>query len=240
MDGLFLPSGLCAVLMLAGLAAITWRRTRPLGTGLLAVAAVLVLLFSSGAVSTSLMVPLERGFQPVTDVRQHPHARVIVVLTGWATDDTRQLPSARLNPSSAYRVLAAMELWRQRPESPVIVSGAARTVRVMAATLRSLGLPEDKLVLDENAWNTSDSATNLKGRLGQEEFFLVTSAGHMPRALGAFEKQGLAAIAVPTDFHGPPNAGAARWFPQASSLADSDMAIHEYVAQFWYRITGRS
>lgn len=232
------PSGIATLLMLGGLLTVAWRRTRGVSLTLLAVAAVITLTFSSGGVAWLLMEPLEaRGAPPGEPAGEA--AQYIVVLTGWAADDTSLTASSRLNASSAYRVLRAYETWRTRQDRVVVVSGDPRTAAAMGSVLSSLGLPPEKLRLDRPAHNTGASASNLRTLLGDAPFLLVTSAGHMRRASGAFEKAGTHPLPVPTDYKSARDMTGADWFPDPGSLVVSDLAIHEYLGFAWYDMTGR-
>jgi len=69
--------------------------------------------------------------------------------------------------------------------------------------------------------------------------FLVTSAGHMRRAVGVFSKKGVVPIPAPTDYMLPRKARHASWTTNAVHLQASDIAVHEYLGIAWYRLTGR-
>lgn len=198
------------------------------------------MIFSSGMTASFLMSRLEYAYPTVHDGRQFPNARTIVVLTGWAADDTNMPLSGRLSASAAYRILMALELFHGRPDAHVIVSGDDTTARVMGAVLTKLGVPRDKLVIEGHSLTTADSAANLRPLLADQVFFLVTSAGHLPRAMAAIEKQRLRAIPVPTDHQLPRQWWLAEPRPAPSSLTVSDLAIHEYLGQLYYRLRGRS
>ena len=238
MSQILSPSGIATLLMLGGLLALAWRRTRGISLTLLASAAVVTLVFSSGGIAHLLMAPLESSGAPSPALPEGV-ARPIVVLTGWAADDPSLAPSSRLNASSAYRVLRALEMWRTHPDSVVVVSGDPATAATMGAVLGTLGLPPDKLMIDAPAHNTAASARNLRTLLGDAPFQLVTSAGHMRRARGAFEKAGMHPLPVPTDYKSARDASGADWFPDPNSLAVSDLAIHEYLGFAWYDMTRR-
>jgi uncharacterized SAM-binding protein YcdF (DUF218 family) len=68
---------------------------------------------------------------------------------------------------------------------------------------------------------------------------LVTSAFHIPRARAAFAAQGLAVVAAPTGFHGPPFQDVGSLLPSATGLRDSSLACHEYLGRVWYALRGR-
>src|SRR5262245_16360251 len=145
---LVVPSGLALLLLLAGLLAALGRR-RTLSWALLAASGLVTVVFSSGMVAAALMSPVEYAYPSVTDGRSHPEARHIVVMTAWAADDPAMPLTGRLSASSAYRVLMALELARERPDCDVIVSGKRSTARIMAQSLEKLGVPRDKLRVED-------------------------------------------------------------------------------------------
>lgn len=234
---LLLPSGLAYVLFVLGLAAYFLERWRRLSWGLLAASGAITLICSSGAVATALMSPLEYEHPALHDIRAYPNIEHIVVLTGYAADDPQMPLTGRLNYSSGYRVMMALELQSQCRACDVIVSGSPTTAKVMGDALVNLGLPRDRLLLETASLTTSQSAVNLKPMLS-EPFFLITSAGHMRRSLAVLEAQGMEPIPVPTDYQGPKDWWNAELRPSPQSLFASDLAMHEYIGWLWYRLKG--
>jgi uncharacterized SAM-binding protein YcdF (DUF218 family) len=139
-----------------------------------------------------------------------------------------------------YRVLLALELYQARPDCDVIISGNPVTARLMGQVLREFGVPEDAIRLEDDSRSTADSATKIGNFVRDEPFFLVTSAGHMPRAIGALEKQGLEPVAAPTDHQFPSDWRRAGAAPRPMALAVSDLAVHEMLGWLWYRFRGRA
>ena len=235
-----LPSGAAYLLFVLGLLACAWRRTRRASWWLLAASGTLTFVFSSGMTAGSLMSPLEYAYPTVHDGRRFPEARHIVVLTGWAADDPNMPLSGRLSASAAYRILMALELFHDRPDCKVVVTGDPTTTQTMGDVLAKLGVPRDKLVLEGRSLTTAESAVNLGPLVDGELFFLVTSAGHLPRAMEAIERQHLRAIPAPTDHQLPHQWSRAEPWPSPNSLAVSDLAIHEYLGRLYYRLRGRA
>lgn len=234
---MLVPSGLAYVLFVLGLLAYFPVRWRGLSWSLLAASGAITFICSSGAVATALMSPLEYEHPALHDVRAYPNVDHIVVLTGYAADDPDMPVTGRLNDSSAFRVMMALELRRQCAACDVIVSGDPTTATVMGEALVSLGLPRDRLILETASKNTAASATNLRPML-LEPFFLITSAGHLRRSIAVLEAQGLHPIAVPTDYQGPKDWRKAQLRPSPQSLFASDLAMHEYIGYLWYRLKG--
>ena len=103
-----------------------------------------------------------------------------------------------------------------------------------------LGVARERIVLEAASQDTADQAEFLRERLGQAPFYLVTSAGHMPRAMRLFIRSGTKPIAAPTDFRAlwtPFQVGAL--FPHAETLADTESAFHEYLGLCWSWLGGR-
>jgi uncharacterized SAM-binding protein YcdF (DUF218 family) len=232
------PSGVAYALFVLGLLSAFIARTRRASWWLLAGSGLTTIVFSSGMVAAALMSPLDYAYPRLEDAAKYPEVRHIVVLTGWAGDDPDMPLTGRYGVSSAYRVLMALELHSERPDCDVIVSGDFETAHLMGEGLVKLGLPREKLVLESQSHTTAESAAMLKPMLGEQPFFLVTSAGHVPRTLGVIGKLGLKAIPVPTDHQLPRQWRRAEWNPTPSSLMVSDRAMHEYVGLVWYRLRG--
>jgi uncharacterized SAM-binding protein YcdF (DUF218 family) len=235
---LLIPSTLGLALLALGLLALTWRRSRHVAGALLAAGAVVILVFSSGFVAAALMAPLEYEYPRLSHAARSPSVRHIVVLTGWAADDPAMPLSGRLNSSAAYRVLLALELHRERPDCDVLVSGDEITSRIMGEVLVKLGLPAERLRLENRSTSTAQSFVNFGPMLKGEAFFLVTSAGHMPRSMEYARRLGLTAIAAPTEHQQPRDWYRASAWPEPSSLWVSDLAVHEYLARAWLSLRG--
>lgn len=230
------PTGLGIFLLVCGLLAAFWRRRPGVSWTLLAASGIVVTVFSSGMVAAALMSPLEYAYPTVLDGRAHPQARHIVVLTGWAADDPLMPLTGRLSPSSAYRVLMALELHRDRPDCDVIVSGDRQTARIMGESLEKLGVPREKLRLEDGGRSTADSARLLAPFVANDAFFLVTSAGHLPRSMEEMRRAGLNAVPVPTDHQLPRDWRRADWRPSPTSLYASELALHEQLGRAWRRL----
>jgi uncharacterized SAM-binding protein YcdF (DUF218 family) len=236
LSNLVLPSVMTYLLFGLGVLAGAFKSTRANSWWLLVTSGGSAILFSSGMVAAALMSPLEYSNPLLEAPDQHPDAKHIVVLTAWASDDQNLPLSARLNASSLYRVVYAFELHRARPDCDVVVSGSATTARLMADVLRQLGVPDDQITVDGDSNSTAESAMMIKTLLADEPFFLVTSAGHIPRALALLQSQGLRAIPAPTDYQLPKEWRFAEVKPTPYSFTVADLAVHEHLAMLWYRL----
>lgn len=242
------PSNLLALgVVLGGLLTLTsWRRAgrRLLGAAIMAV--ILVMLLPVGA---WLAWPLEHRFAAPEPLP----ARVdgIVVLGGGVTETkVPALGGAQLR-EAADRLSALVILARRYPAARIIyaggnatLGGGPREADAAAALLAEMGLLTLQMQFERESRNTHENAV-LTYALAQpragETWLLVTSALHMPRAMGVFRAQGWDPLPVPVDFRGD---GRLRLLQPAESLggrlAEIDRAAREWAGLLAYRILGSS
>jgi hypothetical protein len=104
-------------------------------------------------------------------------------------------------------------------------------VRRVAAAARKNGIAPDRLLLETKARNTYENAVftqQLIAPLAEERWLLVTSAVHMPRAVGCFRRAGFTVLPWPVTMSAERSAG---WM---------EFAKHEWVGLLVYRFLGRT
>lgn len=241
------PLGLSLSLCLLGLLLLALGRRR-WGMGTILVAVAWLWLWSMPIVADALTLSLEGPLvqRPVTEL---PTADAVVVLGGGIVPGPPGWPYPDLGPA-ADRVWHAARLYHAGKARRLILSGGnlpwqgeqqPETV-AMRQFLTDLGVPEAALVVEGRSRNTRENAlysAELMRELGIERVLLVTSASHMPRALGTFRAVGIDAIPAPTDFGVIPQpAHLMRWLPNADALHDSTLALKEYLGWWVYRWRG--
>lgn len=232
---LVLPSGLLVICLLGALACAPWRGTRRLAGILAGAAGMLYLVFGSGPVAHLLLGGLESRYSmpdPMPEVEQ------IVVLAAFGEYHPRVTAVSRVNSHSLARLVEAARLAREYPRAMVMVTGGGEVPELMADVLRVLGIGEDRIRVDVRSDSTAESALRLAPELRDVPFALVTSAGHMPRAMMVFGAQGLEPIPVPTDYQAYSPLRAVQLFPTPGQFLRSELAVHEYLALAWYRWRG--
>jgi uncharacterized SAM-binding protein YcdF (DUF218 family) len=244
-----LPSNDMLAAGLLGLVLMRTKSTARAGRGLAAAAIILLLTFGLLPLGTWLIVPLEERFPPWDAGRGAPDG--IVVLGGGMELELGRRPHSELN-EAAERITVFAELARMYPSAKILYSGGNSRLmpegggeaRLAALVLESFGVPKDRLILEDRSRNTSENAL-FSRRLAipkpGERWLLVTSAWHMPRAVGAFRKAGFPVEAYPVDYRtlGPP----ALWMPFDSvtaGLRRTDIAAREWFGLLTYWLTGRS
>lgn len=214
------------------------RRIRRLGQVCLAVGALMYLVLSLGPVSYALLKPLEFKFDAYDAEAQSADAAYIVVMAGYALDMNYYPLSSKANAASTFRIVEAFHIWRADPSRRIVVSGYKEVPEIMARVLAGMGVPENRIIVDNQSDNSYASGKNVEGIIGGGGLILVTSAGHMPRCMGLFRKLGMDPIPAPTDFQAGKNPFSASFAPTIEHLRFSEMALHEYVGILWYRLRG--
>jgi uncharacterized SAM-binding protein YcdF (DUF218 family) len=247
---LLYPTSMCLVLLLAA-AALHKRKVASRVCFWLAVAVLLVC--GNGWVDAALARHLERQYLPPQPV---PAADCILVLGGGTVAKIPPRPTVELN-EKGDRVLYAAHLYRQGKAPRILCTGNVGTGGValrpeaedMKELLEMMGVPADAILLEAKASDTHQNAKNSLALLRERNFrrvLLVTSAMHMPRAMGVFKKNcgGIELIPAPTDFRTTERIPAP-WYqklkglvPTPSNLVLFSDAMHEYVGIAVYRLIG--
>ncbi|MBV9969593.1 MAG: YdcF family protein, partial [Xanthobacteraceae bacterium] len=115
---------------------------------------------------------------------------------------------------------------------------------VVPALFESLGVPPGRIMLESRSRNTAENAVYSKALAAPkpgERWLLVTSAMHMPRAIGAFREAGFPVEAYPVDYKTNGWQDLSGVIGSLSSgLRQTDTALHEWIGLVAYRLTGKS
>jgi len=235
----FIPSNLIAIVFLSGILFLLFKKTRRISAGLLSAGLILYIFFGTGIISCWLLGNLETRYPPLNATAELKGVREVVVLAGYAEADPALPPSSEVNVASAFRLLETIRISNSLPEAKILISGGKDVPGVMKKLLVSLGIPESRIAVENQSSNTFESAVQVTKMLKEKTFILVTSAGHMPRAMGSFKKQGMNPIPAPTHFMSVKKFRLSHCLPSPLHLGYSDLAVHEYFGIIWYRLTNR-
>lgn len=233
-----LPSNVIALLLVISSVCLIFRRLRPVSCFSLVAATALYLIFSSGWTAARLLSSLEYRYPKLSTPADHPDVEHIVVLTAYVANDPMMPLSGKFNSNTVFRILETYNIYARCQDCAIVVSGTESYAKLMRDQLLLLGVPPGRVLVDGVSGHTVDSAGSLAGKIGQQPFFLVTSAGHMVRAVGVMEKHGLRPIPAPTDYSMPQDFARAPIWPSSQHLYFSDLAINEHAGILWYRLNG--
>ncbi len=238
------PGNFLTLLLAAGVVRLSLSGRRR-GFGLVVTAALGFLAVAALPVDQWVIAPLEARF-PIPVL---PAGVDGIILLGGAVsaEATKEGGRVVLN-DRADRVIATIDLARRYPHAKLVLTGAESWIALQsaseaAATRRLLleqGIDESRLVLEERARNTLENAVysrDIAHPKSSETWLLVTSAMHMPRAVGCFRHIGWNVIPYPVDYRG--NNGATASFALSHRLWLLDNATKEWIGLLAYRLLGR-
>jgi uncharacterized SAM-binding protein YcdF (DUF218 family) len=247
---LLVPSNL---LLLVGLTGLLLLRTRwrQAGRRLSLTSLVLALVIGFLPVGGMLSYILENRFPVWDPSRGAPDG--IIILGGAIDPVVSRVRGQTVLGDAAERVTVIAKLARDYPAARIVfTSGDASLIGDMPKEadalqplLDTFGVPRGRVALERNSRNTAENAAFTKAMVtpkSGERWLLVTSAQHMPRAIGCFRKVGFPVEAYPVDWHTMPRW---RWramepAPFGQSLAATDGAVREWLGLVVYWLTGRT
>lgn len=240
----FMPVPACLFLAVLGLIFLWFTRRQKTGKLLLTISTIFLGLLSYGAVSDMLARPLEQEYAPLTDYQSLKNVKWIVVLSGGSCVDPALPLSTYLSDASLARLTEGVFLHNRLPETKLILTGRSGfegitpVAEVMADTAKEWGVDSEDIVVEKEATDTKDHPIYVKELVGSGPFILVTSASHMPRAMGLFRKHGMEPIPAPTDYMVKEREALTPgvFFPDADSLDKAERAIHEYLGILWGKL----
>lgn len=201
-----LPPGIFIILLLA-LCVKLFRINRKLSAAVF-VGTLIFYLLCTSLVAERLMGWLEEAYTPPAEI-ETSGADVIVLLGGGAISEVPDVDGVgALCASPANRLLAAVRLQRML-NVPILISGgqtysdSGAEAEISARVLKSLGVPDDKILTETKSVNTTQNARYCAIILREKNFtkpILVTSAFHIYRAMLNFNLNRVKPIAYPTDF----------------------------------------
>ena len=244
------PSSLMVAAMLAGTALSVTRWCR-LGRGLAWGGGIALLVCGIAPLGDALIQPLEARFPRPDLDREGPSIAGIIVLGGGEDGHavgTQEL--AGLN-EAGERYTEAVALARRLPGARVVFSGGSGRLLTVeepeaeaaGRLFAALGIAQDRIALESKSRNTHENAVLtaqiVKPQPGQR-WLLVTSAWHMPRAMGCFRRAGFAVEAWPVDYRAPRPLDITRVYGSIpEGLRRIDIVMKEYMGLVAYYLTGR-
>lgn len=191
----------------------------------LTISIVFIVTISYVPFSNILISPLENKYQKLQNIPKD--VKFILLLGG----------------DRYHRAWEVLRLYHNIPDAKIITSGYAGRGNIPGAIktanlLYSIGIPKEDIIIHSEPKDTKEEAIKIKETLGDEKFFLITSAYHMPRALALFKKEGLDPVVAPTDYkvqEGDKLISA----PMGRYLNRTEIAWHEYIGMLWSRIRGQ-
>ncbi len=212
--------------------------------------AAVILLVGLIPIGDILMRPLETKF-PIQD--DLGNIEGIIVLGGGEDVPASLLSGQPQLGEGGDRYVAAVMLAHRFPDSRVVFAGGSGRLRdvtgaetseaeIAKQVFKAVGIAPERLLFEGQSRNTTENAANAHKAVQPEEgskWALVTSAFHMPRALGSFKAAGWQhVVPFPVDFRTRDLRNGFGWNFQRN-LGLVNTAVREWVGRAVYSVTGR-
>jgi uncharacterized SAM-binding protein YcdF (DUF218 family) len=174
-----------------------------------------------------------------------------VVLGGGVDRDITRLRGTPTFRDTMERFAAIPELARRYPDARILFTGGLALgdapnelpeAAVVARFLADQGLPRERVELEDHARSTRENALlslELARPRPGERWLLVTSAKHMPRAIGVFRRAGWPELEPwPVDYRTSGELDIGLDAILADRLGQLDEAAYEWYGLLYYRLLG--
>ncbi|MBN1958697.1 MAG: YdcF family protein [Desulfuromonadales bacterium] len=244
LGNLLMPVPMIIILLFWAFLLLLRRKTRWAG--------LIVLLLSTVALFVGSYAPLSQRYisrmeDPIPSYQADPSQAVdyISVLGSWHQSNPEQPLTSEIAPSGIVRLTEGIRIYRLNPSSKLIFTGFKglredplsypEKLRELAV---ALGVPDSDILTFDGPRDTAEEAQLIAREFPTASLVLVTSALHMPRALGLFHGAGLDPVPAPTEHRSKPTTS---WwlFPTAKNLAASEDWAHEGLGYLWARLMGQ-
>jgi uncharacterized SAM-binding protein YcdF (DUF218 family) len=208
----------------------------------LGLAVVSLYLMSNSYLVMKALNAWEHRFINISEVRK-TYDVGILLSGGLILSSTPRQDHAAMG-DNGDRVLQTYLLYKSGKIKKVLITGKSNEdfmairkgeTRLAASLLVSWGVPAEDIVFEEQARNTREnalfSARILKKMFPSGKYMLITSAFHMRRSAGCFEKAGIKTDPFPADFHGGYNK---MMLPKL--IPDPD--AFAYFCSLWHEVVG--
>ena len=246
---MLLPTNFMIGLGLIGLMllATRWRR---LGSRLMIVSLALLAICAWSPLGKLLLYPLETRFPAWDASNGAPDG--IIVLGGPIDADLSVAHGTAVLSAAGDRIVATAALAHRYPRTRVLYTGGsanllsndAKEADFAADLFENLGIARSRLVMERSSRNTLENAEFSKALVNPkpgERWLMVTSAFHMPRAVGLFRKAGFSVEAYPVDWKLGRGAELFTFFNLAGDgLSRTDTAVREWMGLFAYWAAGKT
>ncbi len=225
---LILPSVFIPVLIALGIVFLFRQKNFKIGRILILAGFLLYYLFSITPIVDLLLLPLEREYQSVKMEEIRKADKIVLLLGGRESDVLRASEVLRISHLTDYRtqlVISGTDPLNPRSEEALAVR----------SFFTARGVPAENIVIEGKSRNTWENVRNIKEIVGEEPFFLATSAYHMKRSIKEFEKVGANPIPAPMDFKTRGEYSIFSYFPSPINLRNANLAIHEYFGILFYK-----
>jgi uncharacterized SAM-binding protein YcdF (DUF218 family) len=242
------PANILLALLALG-TGLLWLRWRRAGRLVITFTVTLISLIAALPIGHLSLAILEDRFPAVRAVEQPVDG--IIVLGGafnlFVSEGRGQLAIG----DASERMTEFVALGRRYPRAKMIFTGGATSLlrpdlneaALARRFVADMGFDSARVIYESQARSTFENAVfsnNLVKPAKGERWLLVTSASHMPRAVGCFRKVGWEVIAYPVDYRTSGQLRLDWYFDLGAGLVALNAAAYEWFGLVSYWILGRT
>ena len=196
-----------------------------------------------------MIAPLEDRFPPPPADLPPPEG--IIVLGGAIDDMASAARRQTVFDEGGERLTEAVILAKRYPQARIVYTGGSASLTGGTSTealqarnfMVAMGVAPERVTIEDKSRNTDENARFTAAIVHpqpSQRWIIVTSAFHMPRAMGVFEKAGFHPIAYPVAFRTLGGEGDPRVvLDPAKNLQTLQLALHEWIGLAAYWASGR-
>ena len=243
------PGNLLVLGIIIGCLALLFKTgwIRRVGKTMLVLTVITTIIIAFLPVGDWAIRPLERQYEYPENVSQLDG--IIVLGGGISLPQSVNQQSMQLN-ADGDRIAEMLALMSQFPSLPVIYTGGSGEITIpdrhsidyLRRYLQRLDIAVDRVTFETRARNTYQNAKfshDLIKPTPDQQWGLVTSAYHMPRARAVFKNLGWNVIPLPVDYKTRYRPSFTIAFDFSENLGLLDVAMREYLGLLAYHMTGR-
>ncbi|TAE47180.1 MAG: YdcF family protein [Cytophagales bacterium] len=205
---------------------------------------LLLIILTNPFIINSLLLMWEIPPTPLKDVKKHDIGIVLTGITRFKTPNDRTYFD-----TGADRIYHALVLYQQKKISKILITGGNIDIfgeikkseaERLKDFLTDAGVPKNDIILEINARNTKENAKNTKEIIEKNypksTSILITSAFHLRRAKGCFQKAGVSVTPFSAGFYTQDlsEMGTGSLIPSEKSLYLWYVLTHEILGYFVY------
>lgn len=246
------PSTLLLLFIAFGLTLLRWPHRRRTGTRLIALGAAGYFVAGILPLSNLLILPLEQRFAAVPPPAADAKIAGIILLGGFEDGWVSKGRGGLALNEAAERLTEGVRLAIKHPEAKIVftggvgglISGGTDAATPIGQLLQDWGIPPERIVLEKTSRNTLENAIftrDLVSPAPDDRWLLVTSAYHMPRAMGVFRHAGFNVEPYPVDYRTHGTQDLKRLFETVGDgVKRTDSVVKEWVGLLAYRLAGHT
>lgn len=242
------PDSLLLILLISATLLLFLKREK-LAKKIYIIAATLVLLITLFPVGEWLAAPLEYRFE--TNPTLPTHVDGIIVLSGSEDAHRSHLWGQPEFNAGAERLTTFVTLARKYPNAKLVHSGGSgslilqefKEAEVAGKLYDNLGLDTTRILFEKESRNTFENVRNSKKLVNPqdgENWVVITTATHLVRSVGIFQKQGWEVIPYPVDHKGKKGKQFRVTYDLANNLYSLKSVLREWLGLVSYRVAGKT